>query len=135
MLNFLKCGEHHYEFGEHNVIHGLQMGLTTSEAQEIILDLFPKQFDALTEELHINLTLVKDEGDAIRYLPMAEICFVPETDKGMIHVRIKKRDPLKGNVIFKDTDSFYGKDTNLDNIKLELVSHLVNYYEFIEQRG
>ena len=140
MLNFLRKGEHQYHFGFHNVIQGIDVGLSRPEVRAMIEELFP-DYKTLNDEFHINLMLIKHEDVAenelavYKYLPLAEICFVPEKEKGLIHVRVKKRDPSLGQVIFKDTDSFYGKDTNLDNIKLELVSHLVNYYEFIEQRG
>jgi hypothetical protein len=70
-------------------------------------------------------------------LPLAEICFVPEKEKGLIHVRVKKRDPSLGHVIFKDTDSFYGNDEHLISINAELIEILVEYYEFVtnEHRG
>ncbi len=136
MLNFLRKGEHQYHFGFHNVIQGIDVGLSRPEVRAMIEELFP-DYKTLNDEFHINLMLIKHEDVAenelalYKYLPLAEICFVPEKEKGIIHVRVKKRDPSLGHVIFKDTDSFYGNDEHLISINAELIEILVEYYEFV----
>lgn len=136
MLNFLRKGEHQYRLGFHNVIQGIDMGLERVEVRSIIEELFP-DYSTLEDELHINLMLIKDSDHATdelatyHYLPLAEICFVPEKDKNLIHVRMKKRDPILGHVIFKDADSFYGNDEQLSSINAELIEIIVEYYEFV----
>ena len=136
MLNFLRKGEHQYHFGFHNVIQGIDAGLSRPEVRAMIEELFP-DYKTLTEEFHVNLMIIKHEDvnenelAVYKYLPLAEICCVPETDKGIIHVRVKKRDPSLGHVIFKDTDSFYGNDEHLTSINAELIEILVEYYEFV----
>lgn len=138
MLNFLRKGEHQYQFGFHNVIQGIDMGLERAVVRSKVEELFP-DYPTMEDETHINLMLIKHDADtpAYRYLPLVEICFVPEKEKNLIHVRMKKRDPLLGHVIFKDTDSFYGNDKQLTNINAELIEIIVEYYEFVnkELRG
>lgn len=132
MLNFLKRGEHGFELGNCNIIQGIEFGLESDVVRQQILDLFPSDYGSLDDELHVNIMLNQRIDDTtIRYLPMAEICFVPENGKKLIHVRIIKRSPELGHVIFKDVDSFYGNDSRISEINEELVEILAKYYDFI----
>ena len=60
MLNFLRKGEHQYHFGFHNVIQGIDIGLSRPEVRAMIEELFP-DYKTLTEEFHVNLAIIKHE--------------------------------------------------------------------------